>query len=224
MRSTTFVQERKRWLLTTAMLMGVLLPTAAFAQSATSMGTEANPLTAPTQPTSSTGTTTDLSTVTQAELPEGAEEDHLKCYSVVKDSAATKDAFLVNLFNEQFGEETGCALVTKARMFCTPAAKGVEPNPLGDDSRGPQLESSFLCYRIQCPNSERREIALVDDQFGTRSITVKSSRFLCAPVAASTMSSLPCGQSAPECNGTCDPGQECQPAATGNTCSCEPTP
>lgn len=227
MRSTTFVQEMRRWLLAAAMLMGALLPTVAFTQSTSPMETETAPSTTPIQSTPSTATATDLSAtaVAQSDLPEGAEEDHLQCYTVVKDSATTEDKVILDLFNDRFGEETDCTLVTKARLFCTPAAKGVEPNPPGDDSRGPQLESDFLCYRVKCPNPERREISLVDDQFGARSITVKSSRlFLCAPVAAGATPTISCGQSAPECNGACDSGQVCQPDATGGSCSCQTSP
>ena len=52
----------------------------------------------------------------------GPNPDHLKCYKVAKDSnPRTKE--IVNLFNEQFGEEKECKLVTKAPLFCAPTLK-----------------------------------------------------------------------------------------------------
>jgi hypothetical protein len=158
-----------------------------------------------------------------AQVPPGAEADHLKCYTVVKDQNI-KDKVIIDLFNKQFGTESECSLLTKAPLFCAPSAKAVGTNPPGDDPRGPKLESDFLCYRVRCPKLEKREIPLVDDQFGKRSITIKSAQLVCAPATKMVTPPTPCGQSFPECNGTCDTGQECKQDVGADTCSCQPNP
>lgn len=104
--------------------------------------------------------------------------DHLKCYQVLKDEnqAEVKDLDLVN----KFGLEAGCHLVTKAKLFCTPAAKFLHENPgNGDDPRGDRLLTDFTCYKVQCPPVSKK--IHIDDQFGDRDIGIKNARMVCAP-------------------------------------------
>src|SRR6266545_7994847 len=150
-----------------------------------------------------------------------ADPDHLKCYQVVQDTNP-REKEIVNLFNQQFGQELECTLITKAPFFCAPIVKFSRENPEGDDPRGSALESDYLCYRVQCPEREKKNI-LVDDQFGFRQITIKDARLLCTPTRKSTEPL--CGETtAPQCGGLCEvPGEVCKPlsaAGTNGICRC----
>ena len=146
--------------------------------------------------------------------------DHLKCYRVVADSSPDNTE-IVNLFNEQFGEEKDCALVTQGAFFCAPTEKFSRTSPDGDDPRGQALKSDFLCYKVKCPKSGKRDI-LVNDQFGQRVLTVKAAQLLCTP----TRKAFPppfCGpQTGAQCGGSCPlADQQCVPSASG-ACVCVP--
>ena len=109
------------------------------------------------------------------------QRDHLKCYEVVKDQNVPAEV-VVNLFN-QFGLEPGCEVQIEAQLLCTPAAKVVVGGGgIGDDPRGPALQSDFTCYRVQCPDSPRRKLH-INDQFGDRDIGIDEARILCAPLS-----------------------------------------
>lgn len=147
--------------------------------------------------------------------PTAVEQDHLKCYQVVKDTLPPSTE-IVNLFNEQFGPENDCALSTRPPFFCAPTIKDND-----NDLRGPALQSDFLCYRVQCKERNRQNI-FVDDQFGQRQITIKDARLLCTPTQK-VIPPPPCGQAhAPQCGGFCDvPGTVCKPSALANLCVCQ---
>jgi hypothetical protein len=148
--------------------------------------------------------------------------DHLKCYQVVQDTN-TREKEIVTLFNQQFGQEPECTLITKAPLFCAPTEKFSRNSPEGDDFRGGALETDFLCYKVQCDNREKQNI-LVDDQFGTRQITIKDARLLCTPAKKVIPPTPLCeNTTAPQCGGFCDvPGKVCKPVAgTANFCRCQ---
>jgi hypothetical protein len=107
------------------------------------------------------------------------QRDHLKCYEVLNDQNVPAEV-VVNLFN-QFGLEPGCEVQIEAQTFCTPAAKVVVGGGgIGDDPRGPALQSNFTCYRVQCPDSPKRRLH-INDQFGARDIGIEEARMLCTP-------------------------------------------
>lgn len=141
------------------------------------------------------------------------EADHLKCYQVTKDTHLPKQA-IVDLLNEQFGEEPDCTVQIKGAFFCAPTIKNG-----GDDPRGGALLSDFLCYRVTCAHRHKQAI-LIDDQFGPRQIDIQDARLLCTP----TRKIIPptqCGQTTvPQCGGICPAGDKCQPLATGH-CGCK---
>jgi hypothetical protein len=142
--------------------------------------------------------------------------DHLKCYQVTQDTNPREKA-TVNLNNAQFGLEEGCTLITKAPLFCAPTQKFIDPP---STEQGPILTSDYLCYKVKCPTRDKKNI-LVDDQFGTRQITVEDARLLCTPTVKST--TPPCGGTAPQCFGLCDPGLQCKSTnvpGTHPTCEC----
>ncbi len=71
------------------------------------------------------------------------EEDHLKCYKVLKDPAVPPTVALaktreVGLANSQFGQER-CKVQTKAAFLCAPTVKfqvngfQVPPDPIGEE-------------------------------------------------------------------------------------------
>ena len=114
------------------------------------------------------------------------ERDHLKCYEVIQD-ANPPQSVDVNLFN-QFGLEPGCEVSIQSQLFCTPAAKVViGGGGIGDDPRGPALQSNFTCYKVQCPDSPRRRLS-INDQFGARDIGIDDARLLCTPTLAALVS------------------------------------
>jgi hypothetical protein len=147
------------------------------------------------------------------------EPDHLKCYRVVQDNNP-QNTEIVNLFNEQFGEEKDCELSTQAPLFCAPTEKFAQTSPDGDDPRGQALRSDFLCYKVKCPKTGKRDI-LVNDQFGQRVLTIKAARLLCTPTRKASPPPF-CGQAAgAECGGSCPfPNQQCVPSASG-ACVCQ---
>ncbi len=150
------------------------------------------------------------------------EPDHLKCYQVVEDTNS-RDKEIVDLFNQQFGPESGCTLTTQAPLFCAPTVKVSGPAE-GDDIRGKPLQTDFLCYKVKCPKRDKQNI-LVNDQFGQRVLTIKDAQLLCTPTIKATPPPF-CGQEAgsPPCSGSCpDFGgftQQCVQSAAGD-CVCQ---
>jgi hypothetical protein len=105
--------------------------------------------------------------------------DHLKCYKP-KDTAdpATYTADLLTLQNS-FPQESGCTVKVPAKLLCTSVAKtNVDPAPPGAQTGAVVLEE-FACYKLKCPKGEFD--VMVTDQFGSRSMTVKAPKLLCAP-------------------------------------------
>jgi hypothetical protein len=74
------------------------------------------------------------------------------------------------------------SVVTKARLFCTPASKFIAGGN-GDDPRGTALDTDFTCYKVQCPPNPNQRVE-IDDQFGDRDIGIKNAQMLCTPTVA----------------------------------------
>lgn len=152
------------------------------------------------------------------------EEDHLKCYQVLKDEAPAGSR-LAELSNRQFGDES-CKVRTRASFLCAPTVKyAVDGHFVENDPRGTQLESDFLCYKMKCDDDVKREI-LINDQFGERKILTRDAKLLCTPTFKVDWPNIACGDaSAPACAGDCPqvpglPPLVCAPAA--GQCSCVP--
>lgn len=151
--------------------------------------------------------------------PVVVDEDHLKCYRVLKDPNAS--ALDVDLFNEQFGRED-CRVRTKAAYFCAPTAKCPDGiNPPCDDPLGQELQTDLLCYRLACKDPKAREL-IVADQFGRRPIVIQQAQLLCTP-AVKLIQRPACGDAqAPTCGGFCRvAGQDCLPVAGAALCRCQ---
>lgn len=167
--------------------------------------------------------------------------DHLQCFKL-RDTLARGNA-TANLVPEQqppFPLAPGCKIKLPAKYFCIDVAKqNLQPPPAldvgGDDTR------DYFCYRVACPKSTsmpRGGMPLeAEDQFGRRTVFIKTSPFFCAParkvVATPTPTRTPtptptaagvgCGQLAPgQCSlGDCGSFSDCV-LGIGGFCRCEP--
>jgi hypothetical protein len=114
--------------------------------------------------------------------PPGALCDHLKCYTVTGDRPVDKkfEKHVVDLFNQQFGDET-CTLTDHARLFCAPTIKkAVDGQPPQPPSGGP-VENDFICYTVSCkPTGQSHTFGAVD-QFDRRNMKIGNARMLCVP-------------------------------------------
>jgi len=136
--------------------------------------------------------------------------DHLKCYKVRDPQApASYTADLGGVI-----AEPGCTIKVPATMACVPATKtNVQPPPPGGGATG--TPNAFGCYKIKCPKATLPPIPL-NDQFGSRSVTPSVPKLLCAPVATTTTTTLPCSVLGAPC-GTCGTGtckENCGPGPT----------
>lgn len=107
--------------------------------------------------------------------------DHLRCHKI-KDTTV-KATYTGTLFSGHpaFPDES-CTIKTPAKLLCTPVAKTLVAVPglvaLGQVG-GVDLEEQFACYKVKC--AKAKFDVQMNDQFGTRTMTVKSPRMLCAP-------------------------------------------
>jgi hypothetical protein len=156
------------------------------------------------------------------------DEDHLKCYKVVRDELphGTRN---VELSNHQFGDEL-CKVQKRASYLCAPTVKWkVDGQIVPNDPRGDALGSDFLCYKLKCANDQKREIT-INDQFGERRILTTRAQLLCTPARKVDWPNVPCAAaSAPACAGECPqqpglPPLVCAPAGGGGACTCVPQP
>lgn len=152
------------------------------------------------------------------------DEDHLKCYKVLKDAIQSSTALsrtrAVGLASKQFGQER-CKVQTKAAFLCAPTVKfQVNDQQVPNDQLGGQLDSDFLCYKMKCENDQARTLT-IQDQFGQRNITIKPAQMLCSPAHKINWPLIPCQQAgAPACAGECPPGETCD--FSGAACLCHP--
>jgi len=157
--------------------------------------------------------------------------DHLKCYKV-RDPQA-KAAYTADLGG--LVAEPGCTIKVPATMVCVPATKeNVNPPPQGTGATG--APNAFGCYKVHCPKATL-PILQLNDQFGSRAVTPRAAKLLCAPAPPPTTTSTtttttsscppatafyctssPCGGGTPVCNGValCPPGMTCDQT----TCTC----
>lgn len=122
---------------------------------------------------------------TSAQVP-----DHLKCFKI-------RDQLRLTPYTADLSglvPQDGCRIRVPAAFFCVPSTKtNVSPTP-PNDLEGPPA-NGFACYRVKCPRAALPGV-VIEDQFGTRGATPKSTSMLCAPlmptsVPTSTTTSLP---------------------------------
>lgn len=110
-----------------------------------------------------------------------AVSDHLQCLKI-KDTT-TKAQYLADITpsDTAFAAAAGCKIKVPAKLLCVDATKSnVTPAPPGSADGLPAQK--YLCYQTKCPVT--KPTATITDQFGTHSVTVKSTGFVCAPVPA----------------------------------------
>jgi len=106
--------------------------------------------------------------------------DHLKCYKV-RDPQA-KAAYTADLGG--LVAEPGCTIKVPATMVCVPATKeNVNPPPQGTGATG--APNAFGCYKVHCPKATLPTLQL-NDQFGSRAVTPRAAKLLCAPAPPPT--------------------------------------
>ncbi len=116
---------------------------------------------------------------------QAAVDDHLRCYGVNDGLNLTA---IVDVSSPQFGVDAGCK-VTRARLFCVPAAKTVDsaedrhtampitPLPVTGPDPGDRI-----CYKLKCPApSAPIPDQSATDQFGTRTVNKFKVSLLCTP-------------------------------------------
>ena len=107
--------------------------------------------------------------------------DHLKCYKVK--SREAKATYTANL--DGLTPEPGCVIKVPADLMCVPTTKtDVDPPPPGGGPTG--VPNGFNCYRVKCPKTELPAVP-TQDQFGTRTVTPRSAKMLCAPFVPPTI-------------------------------------
>jgi hypothetical protein len=173
---------------------------------------------------------TPLVSVMLAALPAAAGaqvQDHLSCFAV-KDSAA-RGKYQVTIVTSAGPQ--ACVVKTPAKIGCVPAAKTVvSPAPPGGGPVAPAV-SAFLCYKAKCPKPSGSGNAA--DQFGTRTVTFRGSRYVCAPAdlnapaPGSTTTTLPgggeCRYEDGQCRGGCGGNGTCRAALDSSACECRTT-
>jgi hypothetical protein len=118
--------------------------------------------------------------------------DHLQCFKI-KDSA-TKTSYTADLVPNDLGflVSTGCTIQVPAKHICIDVEKqNVTPSPPGSPDGAPAQR--YLCYKTKC--LKQQPVISMQDQFGNRSVTVKTTSLVCAPEPApvtTTTTTLPC--------------------------------
>jgi hypothetical protein len=115
----------------------------------------------------------------------GVLTDHLQCYEAKDDRQAAKlmRTMRFDLSGSDFDSES-CQLGELTRL-CTPVAKQLlEPAVPITDFVGDAAAGSYACYKVQCAAKNGPGPHPIVDQFGDRTIELKRTTELCAPVAA----------------------------------------
>jgi hypothetical protein len=121
-------------------------------------------------------------------LGHGQVADHLKCYAI-KDSLRESGVNPVKTYTADLNglvPEPGCVIKMPAKYACVDTTKAnVQPTPPGA-APGPAA-GQFLCYKLKCAKAGAPAVTL-GDQFGTRAVTARGAKFLCAPAIPATTS------------------------------------
>jgi hypothetical protein len=108
---------------------------------------------------------------------------HTKCYAI-KDPAA-KAVYTLNSTAAPEAAQNGCRLQVPAKMLCLATTKtNVSPVPPGGGPTTNVTTAKSLCYKVKCPKTALTPVPVVD-QFGSRTVTPKVARLLCAPASPS---------------------------------------
>jgi hypothetical protein len=114
--------------------------------------------------------------------------DHLECYAI-RDSLRESGVNPARTYTADLNglaPEPGCVIKMPAKYACVETSKtNVQPTPPG--AAPGAAAGHFLCYKLKCAKASPPPVTL-GDQFGTRAVTARSAKFLCAPASAPTTS------------------------------------
>jgi hypothetical protein len=115
----------------------------------------------------------------------GQVPDHLACYKVRDTAARATYTATVGGLTVQ----AGCTIKVPAAMACVPASKtAVVPTPPGGGGIG--RPNGFTCYKVKCPTAHFAPVT-VQDQFGMRALTPRTTSLVCAPDTGPTDGGFP---------------------------------
>lgn len=97
--------------------------------------------------------------------------DHLHCYSV-------KDTATKVKYTATFGI-LPCTFTVPAKVYCRPAVKSNVSPPPPLVVPGPNIPEEIACYKAKCAKLPGTESVM--DQFGSRTVTLKGAKMICAP-------------------------------------------
>jgi len=105
--------------------------------------------------------------------------DQLHCRRIRDDVPKRRVRAELVARDPDFGGASGCVLKLPARYLCDASelAQVSPERPVGVAGAEAQR---YLCYRARC--DDRGQAMAVQDQFGARTVDVKTSRLVCAPV------------------------------------------
>ena len=112
--------------------------------------------------------------------------DQLQCYRI-KDRVPRR-RYRADLIpgDSAFPVQRGCFIRTPARLLCTSAGR-MDVTPPAQEVAPTSPMKTYLCYRLRC--SKKEQLIPVTDEFGSRVLKVKASRFFCTPVESTTTTS-----------------------------------
>lgn len=128
-------------------------------------------------------------------------QDHVACYSV-KD-AAPKAAYTADVDGIVLAR--GCLVKVPAKLLCVPASKS-NVNPAPPVPGTGATAASVACYKVKCPKGVLDPV-MFTDQFGSRMLTPKAPKLLCAPALVTTTTvTTTTTTTSSTISGTCAPG------------------
>jgi hypothetical protein len=111
--------------------------------------------------------------------------DHLHCQTIKDPTARRQYGADLMPADASVPVVPGCVVKLPAKLLCAAVAPvNVSPPPPG--AQPGSEPGRYLCYKVRCPKAPR--VAAVADAFGARSVAVKASSLLCAPLPTPTTS------------------------------------
>ena len=119
--------------------------------------------------------------------PADAETDALQCFKITNETLKSLKGVVDLDATPAFDLAPGCKL-TKAKLYCVPAAKRVQAGTLFNGKEpvtplgyiGPPSEAPRICYNVSCPSPVGTAAeATASDDFGVHEFTKLKTGMLC---------------------------------------------
>lgn len=130
-----------------------------------------------------------VATAAEADVP-----DNLQCYELSNANLRGLRG-VVDLDTPSFGLAPGCK-ISRAKLYCVPAAAAVRPDTLADGGRpldeipyqGRAAETDRICYRVKCPYPVgTAPDQTVTDRFATHGFKQLRTEMMCTPAVGGTL-------------------------------------